>query len=218
MDQKSEFSRYHCSPEWHLERLRDGEGNRVPFAALLYPWALRISKKSQRFHASAEGIAEHFGRSIWTVIRALEALVAAGFFILIAKEKFRPSVYQVISHADWAQQHPGQCVVKEKMPWSDEPGDDLGKRLWNISGGKLKYQPYQLAALRGTGLDDLDITEAFTEFVAHENARRKAHNWLGRWKSVPHRFLRYLKGELREDELAKLGLQAYQGPKTRIGD
>lgn len=153
------FARYHCSPEWHLVRLI-----RAPFAGVLYSFAFRIAKKSKRFHGSVLGLAEYFGVSRWKVQRAMKALVKHQFFVLVDKQAFCPSVYRVVSHKEWAQQHPGRCAVKEAFPWSAEEGDKLGVDLWNASGGKVKYQEYQVVALRKTGLTDDQIIAAFKTF------------------------------------------------------
>lgn len=198
---ENEYSNYHCSPEWHLAQLA-----RTPFAALLYPFAHRISKDTGSFHGSVVGIAAYFDVSRWKVQRAIKALLDLGFFVLISQEPFMPSVYGVLSHKEWAAARPGGCVVKETFRWSGESGDPLGVQLWNVSGGRVKYQPYKLAALRKTGLTDDQIVGKFGQFIANENARRKAGRWHGRWGPVQHRFLRWLTGALSQTELESLGL------------
>jgi hypothetical protein len=203
-----EYSNYHCTQEWHLTRLRDAEGHKAPFAAILYPFAFRISKKSGRFHCSAVKIAEHFAVSEWTVLRAMRALMTAGFFDLINKEVFQSSVYRVVSHVEWAKAHPGGCAIRSTFPLSSERGDELGVRLFNASGGRLKYQPYKLAALRATGLSDDEIVKRFEDFVAHETARREAGGWHGPWKAVGYRFLQHLKGDHPQEELIRLRFKA----------
>jgi hypothetical protein len=204
MDIDNKESAYHCTIEWHLARL-------VPLAAVLYPFAYRISKASHRFHCSALNLAQHFGVSEWTVLRAIRALQAAGLFILLAKEPFKPSVYQVVSHKEWAAIYPGLCAVKTAYPWSEEGGDQLGIRLHNASGGRVKYQPHKLTALRNTGFTEDEIVSKFEQFVASENARREAKHWYGRWSAVPFRFLQYLNGKLSQEELARLGLEPCAG-------
>jgi len=202
-----ESSPYHCSPEWHLARL-----TRTPLAGLLYSFAFRISKNSGIFHGSVLGLATYFGISRWKVQRAMQALTELGFFVCVARESFKPSEYRVVPHKDWAAQHPGCCTVRETFPWSEEEGDALGVRLWNASGGKMRYMPFQLAALRKTGLTDDQIVAAFEELVAAEKARRQATGLLGRWSAVHHRFLRWLTGGLQPHELEKLGLQPFRSP------
>ena len=201
---------YHCSPEWHLARLV-----RTPLAGLLYSFAARISKTSGRFHASVVGVAFYFDVSRWKVQRAIQALLKSGFFICVNREAFRPSEYRVVSHRDWAAAHPGQCAVRETFPWSGEAGDPLGKRLWNASGGKIKYMPFQLTALRNTGRTDDQIAGAFDEFVAAEKARREAGGWHGRWKTVHPLFLQWLTGRLKPEQLKKLELPPFRAPIGR---
>jgi hypothetical protein len=99
---------------------------------------------------------------------------------------------------------------------SGEPGDELGVRLYNASGGRIKYQPHKLAALRKTGLADDRIVEAFERFVGYENARRTAGGWHGRWGTVGFRFLRWLKDELSPAELDQFKLPRFaqqDGPR-----
>jgi len=44
----------------------------------------------------------------------LKFLVTQGFFVLIfsGKATREPSIYQVLSHSEWAALHPGMCCVK----------------------------------------------------------------------------------------------------------
>ena len=191
-------SYYHCSAEWHLIRLRDTNARKAPFAAILYPFAYRISNESGRFYCSAVRIAQHFEVSTWTVLRAMEALTLGGFFEIISKEPFQPTLYHVVPHSDWAKSHPGYCAVKETFPWSDEKDDKLGVRLSNVGGGRIMYAPYMLKALRKTGLNDDEIVERFELFVAQEIKRRQEGGWHGRWKHVHPQFLRHLRGEHTE--------------------
>ena len=118
-------------------------------------------------------------------------------------------MYRPVSHKEWAAIHPGKCAVKESFPWSGEDGDKLGVSLWNASGGKVKFQPFQLKALRNTGLTDDEILAAFEVLVAAEQARREAGGWNGRWRAVQPRFLRWLTGQAYFGELNALGLQPY---------
>ena len=73
---------YHSSVDWHIWQLSDSKGRKTPFAAVLYPFGFRLSRKSGRFHCSAVRLAEHFGVSKWTVIRAMDALTRERFFVL----------------------------------------------------------------------------------------------------------------------------------------
>jgi phage shock protein PspC (stress-responsive transcriptional regulator) len=202
MSEDNEFSRYYCSPEWHLARL-----THTPFAGPLYSFMLRVSKGSGWFHGSAEGVAQYFGVSRWTIQRAMQALVDLGFLVRVAQAPYTPSVYRVIAHNEWEDNHPGCCAKKETLPWSEEKGDPLGVRLWNVSGGKVKYQPYQLTALRKTGLTDDQIATAFEEFVTAEQARCEEDGSHVHWGKVQFRFRRWIIGRTSSDELEKLGLE-----------
>lgn len=202
---------YHCSIEWHLARLTN-------FAGLIYSFAYRLSKKSERFHCSTENLAEYFGVSRSKVSRAIQQLRAAGFFQLIVEEYFRPNVYKVLSHKEWAEDNPDRCAEKISFPWSSEKGDELGARIYNLSGGRVKMAPYKLAALRKTGLSDETIGHTFEKFVQGEINRRESGNWQGRWSAVSYKFLRYLKGELTQEDLLRLGLPPFQIAINKAGD
>ena len=189
-------SRYKCTAEWHLWRLRDRKGQRAPLAVPLYSFAWMISKNSGRFYCSAVNLAAHFGVNQSTVLRALDALAKSGFFVVISKEPFQPSIYQVVKHNDWAKSHPHSCAQKVTFPWSAEQGDELGVCLYAASGGRVRWYPNLLAAIRKTGLSDDEVVREFENFFAFENERRQAGGWHGHWKSVAFRFLKFLKGEL----------------------
>src|ERR1051325_4167054 len=93
-----ENSSYHCSPEFHLARMPGS-------AAIIYPFALRLSGKTGVFHASAVTMSRYFGISHSTVLRALQTLEEHQFFVRVATEKFRPTKYRVLSHKQWAADH-----------------------------------------------------------------------------------------------------------------
>lgn len=194
---------YHCSAEWHLWQLKDSKGRRTRFAAVLYTFAYHLSKGSGVFYASAVRIAEHFGISKWTVLRAMEALTAAGFFVLINKEFFQSSIYRVVSHEEWAKVHPARCVVKVEYPWSDEIGDELGVQLYTKSGGRVKWFPNILGALRKTGLTDEQIVQEFECFFDWYVTGKH-----GQYKSIPFRFLNFLKANPSNLEVGKLEVKS----------
>lgn len=154
-------------------------------------------------------MAAYFGVSRWTIARAIDHLVKQGFFEPINEDRFHSSVYHVVAHREWAEKHPGQCTLKETLPWSGEEGDQLGRDLWNVSGGKVKYKEFQLKALRNTGLSDDEIVQAFRHLIDNENRRRKEGGWQGRWRPVPLRFLNWVTGTMGQRELDRLGLVAF---------
>ena len=71
-------SPFHCSAEWHLQRMLSR------LALAVYSLARKLSGKSRVFSASAENVAMYFGVHRNTVQRALEELANAGFFELRA--------------------------------------------------------------------------------------------------------------------------------------
>jgi hypothetical protein len=192
---------FHCSPEFHFSQ--------YPLAGLVYAQAFRISKRTGRFHASLPNLAEYFRVSERTMIRVVKWLVREGFFEVVSKECFHPSVYHVLGHTEWAQKHGGRCATKQTLPWSGEKGDQLGVELWNASGRKLNYRAFQLKALRNTELSDEQILQAFRRFIENEDRRRREQGWRGRWQYVHWRFLKWLKGELTEAQLERLGLERF---------
>ncbi len=178
LDQK-ELVAYHCTTEWHLARMS-------PSAALIYPFALHISKKHGRFFCSAANMAQYFGRSRATIERGLKDLAESGFFVTISKQCFKSSIYEVLTHKPWAKTYPGLCAEKLEFPWSGESGDMLGQAIWAKSGGMLTVQPFQLAMIRKSGLSDEIITSRFEEFLADKLPVGKE------WKYVIQQFSKSL--------------------------
>jgi hypothetical protein len=174
-----------------------------PFCGRLLAFAYRLSKGSGVFCASAVRIAEHFGISKWTVLRAMEALTTAGFFVVINKEYFQSSMYRVVSHEEWARAHPACFVVKVEYPWSDKIGDELGVHLYTKSGGRVKWFPNILGALRRTGLTDEQIVQEFEFFFDGYVAGKH-----GQYKSVPFSFLNFLKRDSSDLEVGKLEVKS----------
>jgi hypothetical protein len=117
-------------------------------------------------------------------------LERAGFFVVIRKKPFESTVYKVLSHDEWAEQHPDQCVQKIAFPWSGEAGDELGRRLYAASGGKVKLSPHLLNRLRASHLSDDTIHDRFVEFLRHWKPR---NSWEERRYLIP-RFTDVLAG------------------------
>lgn len=111
-------------------------------------------------------MAQYFDRSRATIERGIKDLADSGFFVTISKQYFKPGVYEVLKHKEWADTHSGLCPEKPEFPWSSESGDTLGQAIWAKSGGMLKVQPFQLAMIRKSGLSDEIITSRFDEFLA----------------------------------------------------
>jgi hypothetical protein len=173
----------HCGSEWHLARLH------CPTAALVYPFALRISKNSGKFACSAISIAAFLGAHRTTVLRAFQRLTEIGFFELLEYGKFDSNIYTVVKHRAWAEAHPGRCTEKTVFPWTGE-GDPLGQQLYAASGCRVKFKEFQIKEYRRLGLDQAELVALFEEFRAGIGRLRKARN-------VPFHFLQYLRQQLR---------------------
>jgi AraC-like DNA-binding protein len=165
---------FHCSWEWHIARLS-------PVCALIYPLAFKVSGgmgrklSDRRFFSSAKALASYFGYSESHIRRGLRELEEVGFFQLIAKKKFKPTHYRVLSHDDWASKHKGKCTTKVEYPWTGE-GDSLGQSLWKISGGQVKFAGFQVKNLRNLGVDENKIVEEFSGYWEQTGQRMSPLN------------------------------------------
>lgn len=171
---------FHCSIERHLQSLSS------KCASNLYHWARRLASTTGVFSASAEHAAKFFRVDRKTVLRALDELNEAGFFELQRAELFRPNVYRVVSHKEWARRHPKKCIEKDVMPWEGE-GDLLGRQLFSISGQRVKFFPRQVEGLRRVGFSDGKICEHFRTFL------NEAEYEGTEWKRAPFDFHEHLK-------------------------
>ena len=173
-------SPFHCSAEWHLQQMTSR------LALAVYSLARKLSRKSGVFSASAENVAMYLGVHRNTIQRALEELAKVGFLELWRVEQFKPNVYHVVDHKEWAKRHPSQCVKKSSFPW-EGVGDSLGRELHAISGQRVKLLPNQTVALRKFGLSDDQIKEEFRTFLDESDYEGK------RWKYAYYDFLRHLR-------------------------
>jgi hypothetical protein len=161
-----QFSEYHCTAEWHISRMKSR------WALAVYNFALRISKESGVFFCSAVGLAEYFGCNERSIRRAYEQLLEAGFFELTGQAPFEANVYKAIPHRVWAERNPGQCVTRLASPWSGEC-DQLGQKLWVVSGGRARFRPYQIKFLKRLGLSEEEIVSEFEAFwFSHSRSTR----------------------------------------------
>ena len=173
-------SRFHCSAEWHFSRFTSSRA-----AALIHPWALRISKNTGKFSVSATQAANHFNISRSTASRAYTELHESGFFKLLEYGQFDSNVYEVLTHKEWCKAYPDQCVIREELPWTAE-NDPLGSQLWAVSGGKVKFKQFQIDLYRQFSLPDNEIVAVFKEW----------REGVGRWRqarNVPKHFLKHLR-------------------------
>lgn len=148
---------FECSEYFHLATLS-------PVCSLIYGLAYKLTKGgTNTLHASAENIGKYIDRSAHQVRRGFQALETLGFFELKYSGTFRPNEYKVIAHTDWAKMHPGKCCVKLTYAFTAE-GDPLGIALWNITGGMVKFQRFQIDNYRKLRFSEDDIVEHFKEF------------------------------------------------------
>lgn len=175
---------FHCSWEWHIARSSS-------VCSLIYPFAFRVSGgkktelKKRRFFPSAGALAIYFDYSECQVRRGLRTLEQAGFFQLIARKKFLPTQYRVLSHDEWALKHKGKCTIKVEFPWAGE-GDPLGRSLWKITCGQVKFGDFQVKGLRNLGVDENRIEMEFSAYWEQTGQKMKP-------KNVPRNFFMHMK-------------------------
>jgi hypothetical protein len=156
------LTRFHCSVEWHLALL---EGR---FTGLIYSFAYRIAGTGGSFHASAINVAEFFHCHRNAVLRSYKQLEQAGFFVVKRPAlklrqgdgRFTTTIYEVLSHKEWARKHPGECAAKETFPWSGEEfstrREQMGQALYRVTG--FRYTAKELNWLCDrAGADDAEI-------------------------------------------------------------
>ena len=157
---ESRLSRYYafeCSEHFHLATL-------CPSAAYIYGLAYKLTKQGKELlFPSAASLADYFACSEDTIRRGLKALVGLGFLELTQADPFQTNVYRVLSHTEWAKEHPEQCCTRLKFPYTDE-GDPLGQRLYLATGGRVRFQQFQVDGYRKLGLSDDEILVRFGKF------------------------------------------------------
>jgi hypothetical protein len=187
--------RFECSVEWHFS------DRSLYFPFMVYSWASRLSVNSGKFFCSVATVSTRFAVSPTTSKRAFQVLESMRFFVRIHFEHGRPVVYKVISHADWAQEHPGLCTVRDTMPWDGE-GDLLGRDLYVASGGFARFFPCHMPALRKLGLSDPEILAQFNLFLRQSVPKGRE------WKDVFYLFRSFLKRHIRTQAQAVSGVVA----------
>jgi hypothetical protein len=160
---EEEFCAY-CSAEWHFARFH-GDGSEL--CAALYNMALHIAGEGGVFFFSVPNLARYFDTSTHRVREALHLLADSQFFELPPKIRKGETVrYRPVTHKTWSERHPGMCCRKESLP-DYMQGDPLGRVLWGISGGKMKFFPEWLDHLRKFA-NDAAIEQAFRIFADGE--------------------------------------------------
>ncbi len=180
-------SHFHCSAEWHLAKLSS-------VCAIVYPFALRISKTYQKFTCSAKSVAEYFDYEERAIRRAYKELEELGLFVRIETGFFEANVFKVLTHKDWATENPNRCTTKIEFPWTGE-GDPLGQKLWIASGARVKFKEYQIKFLRDLGLPENEIVGEFESFWAKEYAKTHANQYKTNRKGIVGRFILHMKAK-----------------------
>jgi hypothetical protein len=113
-----------------------------------------------------------------TAQRAFENLKNLGLFVLIesGKDNYEASVFQVLTHQEWAARNPGRCTTKYDNGWAATE-DSLGRELYSLSGGKVKFKPFQIHTYRKTVPDAEMIKLAFTKWFPAHGAQQKGRKW-----------------------------------------
>lgn len=161
--------------------MRNCSTKMTPF---IYSFGLKISRKTDRFYCAATRLAEYFEVHRTAAAKAMRELTALGFFEVVEQEKFKPTVYRVLTHAEWAEENPDQCCEKIVLDFLDI--DSTGALLHSLSGGRIKYKAYQVQALRNAapGMCDDSILCEWQYFLSSPD--RPA------WPRCHMAFLRYL--------------------------
>ncbi len=159
---------YKCGMHYHFPIKR-------AVCAKTYELAMQVTAKSDRrvFWVSAEQRARDWGVDDKTVRRGDEDLVKLGFFELLEARAFQSNQYLVITHDEWAKRHPGKCLQREVMPWSEDVQDPLATMLYKASRRRLKVFPAHIQSLRSHGLDDQQIAAACAVYADFEDRKKK---------------------------------------------
>jgi hypothetical protein len=94
----------------------------------------------------------------------MHELEASGFFVRMSRSLFQSNDYTVLPHETWAKINSGKCATKVEMPWSAE-GDELGRCLHAMSGGRVKFRPEQIEWLK-LNFTEEGIKEGFSKALA----------------------------------------------------
>ena len=159
---------------------------------LIHSFALRLSKKTGRFCASAENVAAYFHRDRTTILDAFKELRETGFFDLVYPAKGQtPNTYRILTHTQWAAKHPNRCAVKAEFPWTGESQDTLVQELSMRAGGAIRFPAVTTKNIRamkrrGKPLTDRQIVRYFDLYYRTTGQHRKA-------RAVPASFYLWLR-------------------------
>ncbi len=198
-----EHADFYCCAERHLAHAQYGKTAAV---ALLYSWSLQLSKESRRFTPTPREAARHLRLPLRSVQRAYERLKDSGWWKLIrsGKASGERSIYQPLTHKEWAAAHPGQCVRKIEFAWTPE-GDALGKRLYAITGCLIHFKAFQVEKwYRKLGFSDEEIISLFELWFPRHQAEQEATSKRRVWRRhVGYHFGEYLRSLKATLEKAK---------------
>lgn len=167
-----------CSAEWHLSR------SGSMYAAVVYGFALMLSKTTGRFYPSIPKLALYFNADDRAVRKAIHKLERNGFFVKLKAIPGQPISYRPVPHKEWAQNNPNCCLDKVAMTWADEEKDSLAIWLHSASDGTMKCFPNFMRGIRNLGHPEAAIRELFMEFYVNDEATQK-----GRFS----RFMKFLR-------------------------
>jgi hypothetical protein len=141
---------YYCDSFWHLRT----SGNLLS----TYDLIGKVTHGGEtEFFGTAANVARYFypdkkdaafGSVYETVRRNLAALRKLGWL------KMRDNRHMLwVPHEEWAKDHPGKCFQRIVAPWQENT-DALVKKLYALSGGKLRVLEHHMAGIRKFGTDE----------------------------------------------------------------
>lgn len=98
---------------------------------------------------------------------------------------------RIVTHEEWLKTHSGQCFERETMPWDFDKKDPLGRALYRLSNGKIKWYPEQLKALRKGGATDSEIEATYRRMVEVRKGDVQNERAAGRFASMQWKKLQY---------------------------
>jgi hypothetical protein len=130
-----------CSAAWHLRK--------SGLYLATYGLIGAVTKGGKEpFFASIRQVSKYFDSDYETQRRVFAGMRRLGW---LALDNDGNHLY--VSHATWADRHPGQCRVREALNW-DFAADPLVSELYAISGGKLRVFENQMVGARKLASDD----------------------------------------------------------------
>jgi hypothetical protein len=199
---------FHCSADWHLVKSAQ--------AMAIYNLAGRVThggEEGRLFFGRPKAIAQHFGFSYDSVLRALKILRATGW--LIRPPGHRSIDHIWVDHKTWSEQHPGQCIKRELLPWQETMAthDPLVARLYAASKGQLRLRENVVV-----GIHKLNDDDRFVEMYVKELAAAAAKRQRGDWSQTSNesclwRVYRYLKARKKTQAAAEGNVSLVESAK-----